>query len=321
MKRLRKKKFSNTHVKSTLRSLGHFFLWFIGFYKEKRIMTPIPQNFLYPNYDGNTITDSSVTWINHATFMVKVEDVTFLTDPIFSKRCSPVFFCGPKRHHSPLPDLSYLPRVDYLLISHNHYDHLDLRAIRMILKRNPNVKIIVPENLKRWFLHKKIGSESSVFELKWYERQEFKEKKMTITSVPAQHFSGRGLFDKNKTHWMGIVVEIGGKRFYFVGDTGYNNKEFREIKENFGSMDLSLIPIGAYYPRKFMQSVHINPDEAVQIHEDVESRLSVAGHFSTFKLAEEELHRPPFDLYLALNKKKIPVEKFRVLNPGQKIYW
>lgn len=321
MKRKGNKKFHNTYVNSTLRSLLHFFLWFIGYYREERSVPTMPKGFLYPNYDSNNKTSASVTWVNHATFLIKTSGLTFLTDPIFAKRCSPVFFCGPKRNHSPLPDLSYLPKIDFLLISHNHYDHLDLRAIKHIINRNPEVKLVVPENLKVWFLRKKVGSTKSIIELSWYERQEFQDKNLRITSVPAQHFSGRGLFDKNATHWMGIVVEINDKRFYFVGDTGYNDREFREIKEKFGGMDLSLIPIGAYYPRKFMQSVHINPDEAVQIHLDVASQLSVAGHWATFRLAEEELHRPPYDLFLALNKKNIPVEKFRVLQPGQKIYW
>lgn len=320
MRGLRKKRFCNSYAKRTLRSLGHFFLWFIGYYKENAL-SPIPTGFMYPNLDSKQQSQATVTWINHATFLVQVSGLSFITDPIFSSRCSPLPFLGPKRQHSPSPDLSYLPKIDFILISHNHYDHLDLPSIKMIIARYPEAKLVVPENLKAWFLKKKVGTNSSIIELPWYERREFKEKNLSITSVPAQHFSGRGLFDKNATHWMGIVVEIGGKRFYFVGDTGYNDREFKEIKENFGMMDLSLIPIGTYMPRKFMQLVHINPEEAVQIHLDVESQLSVAGHFHTFRLSEEGLHRPPYDLFQALNKKQVPVEKFRVLKPGQKIYW
>lgn len=318
MRSLRNKRFYNTHVKSTLRSPLHFFLWLVGYYREKNNPPPLPTDFVYPNPICDHEAQASVTWINHATFLVEVAGLTFLTDPIFSKRCSPMFFCGPKRQHLPLPDLPLLPKIDFILISHNHYDHLDLQAIKFLIHHYPDLKLVVPENLKQWFLKKKIRA-SSVIELSWY--QEFRENNLSIVSVPAQHFSGRGLFDKNATHWMGIVVEVFGKRFYFVGDTGYNDQEFREVKENLGDMDLTLIPIGTYNPRKFMQNVHINPEEAVKIHLDVNSRLSVAGHWNTFRLSEEELYRPPYDLFLALKKIRVPVEQFRVLHPGQKIYW
>jgi N-acyl-phosphatidylethanolamine-hydrolysing phospholipase D len=141
-------------------------------------------------------------------------------------------------------------------------------------------------------------------------------KNCKITAVPAQHFSGRTLWDKNKTHWNGYVVETPTKRIYFVGDTGYNSKEFKEIGNRFGQMDLSLIPIGSYIPREFMKTVHINPHEAVQIHKEVHSVFSLGMHWNTFCLSDEPYDRPPYDLYLAMEEKKLPFESFLPIDIG-----
>ncbi|MEI6243107.1 MAG: MBL fold metallo-hydrolase, partial [Chlamydiota bacterium] len=157
-----------------------------------------------------------------------------------------------------------------------------------------------------------------VVELSWWES--FSYKGIEFHAVPAQHFSGRGLWDRNKTLWAGFVIEVPfqqeKKKIYFAGDTGYNPHDFKLIGKNFGAMDLSLLPIGSYLPEKFMHPIHINPSHAVQIHEDVHSKLSIGMHWKTFSLGDEPLDQPPYDLFLALQKKQIPYSKFLAIQPG-----
>ena len=164
--------------------------------------------------------------------------------------------------------------------------------------------------------------------LKWWEESiHIKNRtKISVTAVPAQHFSGRYILDSDRTHWAGFVVEIDKplqrtKRFYFVGDTGYNEHDFKKIGKKFGRMDLSLIPIGAYAPRKFQSPVHINPGEAVQIHQEVGSKLSIGCHWNTFKLSHEEQNRPPYDLNQAMQAKNLHPKEFQILLPGEKLNW
>jgi N-acyl-phosphatidylethanolamine-hydrolysing phospholipase D len=207
--------------------------------------------------------------------------------------------------------LADLPPIDLVLVSHNHYDHLDAGTVAQLYRFHPQIQWIVPEGLSPWF--KKRGIHS-VIELAWWQERE--ESKYKVSAVPAQHFSGRSLWDQNKTHWNGYVLEAGGKRLYFTGDTGYNSKDFKEIGNRFNFMDLSLIPIGTYIPKKFMQTVHINPYEAVQIHEDVKSKLSLGMHWNTFCLSDEPLDQPPFDLYLAMKEKNLAFETFLPIDIG-----
>jgi len=317
------KKFINPHQKKTKRTLFHYLLWQFGFYNEKAVKMPLPTDFIYPNRREVSTSPYKLTWINHSTFLIECDGVTFLTDPIFTTCFSPFPFIGPKRQHQPKPTLEDLAhRVDVVLISHNHYDHVDKKSLKKLQRANPSIQWIVPLGLKSWF-EKKLQAES-IFELDWYKEVSLTKysREIRCTAVPAQHFSGRGLFDANCSLWMGVVVEMGEKRFYFAGDTGYNEVDFKEIGGRYKKMDLSLLPIGIYTPRPFMRSVHINPEEAVIIHKEVHSVLSVGGHWKTFQLAtHEESERPPFDLYCALQKEGLSPEVFRVLEPGQTISW
>lgn len=314
-----KKKFKNLHHNGTRRSLGHFLLWRLGYYRDNKVPEAVPDDFSYPNtFEQIDPNKPTVTWVNHATFIVNMGGYTILTDPMWSDRCSPLSFCGPKRRHQPSPCLEAIPKIDYVIISHNHYDHLDKKTVQKIQHLHPKVVWIVPWTLKKTM--ESFIKGANICELKWWQSISFGD--LSFTAVPAQHFSGRGLFDKNASLWMGCVVELGhDKRFYFVGDTGYNPFDFKEIKRRFQHMDLSLIPIGTYHPIKFMKSVHVGPEEAVFIHKEVSSHLSVGGHWKTFHLSEEPMDRPPFDLYHALLHEKIPIESFRVLEPGQAINW
>jgi N-acyl-phosphatidylethanolamine-hydrolysing phospholipase D len=222
-----------------------------------------------------------------------------------------------RRNPTPFP-IQALPPLKAVLISHNHYDHLDRKAILQIADEQPGILWIIPKNLTPWF-HSR-GIPSSI-ELDWWESIETDQHR--ITAVPAQHFSGRTLWDKNKTLWNGYIVEHlkTGKKFYFVGDTGYNPVDFKQIGRAFSPISLSLIPIGTYEPRAFMSPVHISPYDAVQIHSDIGSAFSVGMHWNTFCLSQEPFNRPPYDLYLAMKEKMLSYDTFLPINIGAYVNW
>lgn len=322
-----RKKYINPFSDNNRRSILDVALWQLGVYNDKTMPPTPPREFLYPNpSEPLCLKTPQVTWVNHCTFFVSVDGVNMLTDPIWSDRCSPVRFLGPKRMHPPPIGLENLPRIDIIFISHNHYDHLDRKTIAYIAAKNPEITCVVPKGLSRWF--RRIGI-INIIELAWWEVETLtfgKGIELQVTSVPSQHFSGRGIFDKDKSLWSGFVVDIkrftgDAKRMYFVGDTGYNPIDFKAIGKAFGQMDLSLIPIGTYVPHKFMDPVHIDPIKATKIHMEVNSKLSVGMHWKTFRLSSEGEWQPPYDLYLALKDENIDPLTFRVLEPGQTINW
>ncbi|NGX30686.1 MAG: hypothetical protein K940chlam8_00035 [Chlamydiae bacterium] len=316
------KRFVNTYLENHHRKIRHFVKWFFGAYDEitdKR--RSVPDGFQVPFCEHEVVPSKpKVTWINHSTFLIEVEGRKILTDPIWSKRCSPFRFFGPKRKHQPPISIDDLERVDYVVISHNHYDHLDRKTVRFLHQKFPGILWFVPLGLKVWFIKQDIYN---VVELNWWDEYSVKEKnfEMRVVGVPAQHFSGRKLFDLDRTLWAGFVVEVKNKRFYFAGDTGYNEHDFKKLGDVFKKIDLSLIPIGAYLPRKFQSPVHVGPKEALDIHKEVKSKLSVACHWHTFKLSYEDQLRPAFDLLEALDKSDVHNEEFRILYPGQSINW
>jgi len=314
----RGKRYVNPHLDHHFRNLWDVILWQIGIYNDKAPPPDRPRDFVYPN-PVETLDESrpQVTWIGHSAFCIRFENRVFLTDPIFEKRCSPFKFAGPHRLHPPPMQLEDIETVDVVLISHNHYDHLERQTVRKIREKFPDALWVVPSGLSKWFKRHKI---SNVIELAWWEEAKlpFKES-LKVTATPAQHFSGRGLFDKMKTLWCGFVVESADKSFYFVGDTGYNGIDFKRIGRVFGGFDLSLIPIGTYVPHKFMGPVHINPACAVKIHQEVASKLSIGMHWYTFRLSSEKRMQPPYDLYLSMREANLPPEEFRALMPGQTI--
>lgn len=315
--------YSNPYQKKIRRGLTHFILWQLGFYKDPYSFLPAPEGFKFPNVIGSIdYVKPIVTWINHSTFWIQLDRKSFLVDPIWNERCSPFPFMGPKRHRPPPLSIDQIASLDFIIISHNHYDHLDKQTLEYLCKRHPHVEWIVPKGVKKWFTrYLPFLGPGKIKELNWWETYE--SEGFWFTSVPAQHFSGRGLFDRNRSLWMGCVVESkkSNKRFYFAGDTGYNPYDFKEIGKKLGSFDLSILPIGAYTPRPFMKAVHVNPEESVLIHQEVRSKLSIGGHFGTFHLSNEPLDRPPYDLFCALQKMGVSPKQFRVINPGQTINW
>jgi len=312
-----KRIFSNPHLENSRRSIWDIILWKLGFYNDPVFRIPPPADFMYPI--PQTPVDPSLPWacwIGHSTFLIEVDGITLLTDPVWDSYCSPIPLPAFKRRTDPPFSLADLPKIDLILISHNHYDHLDVKTVAELHAFHPQIEWIVPTGLADWFRKRGV---TRIRELHWWETN--REGHFTVTAVPAQHFSGRTPWDQNQTLWNGYVLETKSKRLYFIGDTGYNPIDFKAIGAQWPYMDLSLIPIGAYAPRRLMKPVHVSPCESVQIHQDVNSRLSLGMHWKTFALSDEPIDQPPYDLYLAMQEKQIPLERFLAIEPGTYINW
>jgi N-acyl-phosphatidylethanolamine-hydrolysing phospholipase D len=295
------------------KSLGKVFKWRFTRDSQKAVTL----DTLSPNlpFLQSNRTRETLTWVGHSTFLWQYNGVNVLTDPHLTKRASPVAFAGPKRLVPPAISIADFPAVDVVVISHNHYDHLDKKSVLGLVKNQKATPplFLVPLGMKAWF--KKIGIHKNVVELDWWESHQVGAWK--YHAVPVQHWSRRGLGDTNEVLWAGWVIEADGKRLFFAGDTGYS-KDFKDIGKRFGPMDLSLIPIGAYAPRWFMKDMHCNPEEAVQIHLDVESRFSVGMHWATFlNLTDEPLLEPQVRLRKALAAQNIPDGRFITLKHGE----
>lgn len=248
-----------------------------------------------------------VTYVNHASCLIQLKSMNILTDPHYSDRASPVTWAGPKRVHAPGIAYKDLPPIHVVLISHDHYDHMDKETLLMLERDH---KPIYLTGLGCDSHMKTFGLTERVHTLDWWK--DYQHNRVTFTYVPSQHFSGRGLFDMDKTLWGGFVMEANQQKLYFAGDTGYG-PHFTEIFERFGPMDVSLIPIGAYHPRWFMAPRHMDPDDAVLAHIDLHSNLSIGIHFQTFHLTDEAYDQPIQDLEAA--KKKYDVDRDSFISP------
>ena len=254
----------------------------------------------------------AVTFVNHCTFLLQWAGVRVLTDPIFSSRASPVRWAGPRRVMPPGVAPEDLPRVDVVVVSHNHYDHLDAASLRWILRRDRPV-VITPLGNAR--LLRSLGAEDIV-ERDWWEHWEHGALRVCV--VPAQHWSNRLGVPRNTALWAGFWLEADAQSVYFAADSGYG-PHFAEIRRRCGTPDVSLLPIGAYEPRWFMRDQHMNPADAVQAHEDLGSRLSIASHFGTFRLTNEGHSAPVRALHEALEARPGLTTEFRVLTQGETI--
>lgn len=254
----------------------------------------------------------AATYIGHATVLVQLGGVNVLTDPHFSERAFPVQFFGPRRWQPPAVALAELPRIDVVLISHNHYDHLDTNSVLELNRQAGGPPLfVVPLGIDRWM--RSVGVEN-FRTMDWWQQHTVDD--LTITMVPAQHWSRRTLGDRDQTLWGGFVGEAAGRSFYFAGDTGYG-PDFVEIGRRFGGIDLALIPIGAYEPRWFMCDQHVNPEEAIRIHRDIKARKSVGIHWGTFLLTDEPLDQPLAELASARDKAGVGTGEFLTLRHGQ----
>ena len=258
-----------------------------------------------------SVDEIAVTFVNHATVLVQSKSFNFLTDPVWSERVSPVTWAGPKRHRAPGIPFEELPKIDFVVISHNHYDHMDLSTLQKLNKKF-HPKFFVPLGNKNFLESQGI---SDVVELDWWSTFEMTSD-LKINLAPSDHFSGRSPFDKNKTLWGSYFISFGGHSVYFGGDTAYS-PHFKAIHDHFGSPDIAFLPIGAYDPRWFMKVVHMNPDEAVRAHLDLNAFQSVGIHFGTFRLTGEKFDQPVKDLELALKSRNLISKEFVILSEGR----
>jgi L-ascorbate metabolism protein UlaG (beta-lactamase superfamily) len=249
------------------------------------------------------------TWVGHATFVLRSASAVILTDPIWSETAGPVSWLGSRRVAPPGVAFEDVPRVDLVLLSHDHYDHLDLPTLRRVALRDDPV-IACPLG------HRSLLSGagfSRIAELDWWQSHACGTG-TEVTLVPARHWSRRSPFHTNGRLWGGFMVRTGGRLAYFAGDSGYQEGLFSEIGRRLGAPDLAMIPIGAYEPRWFMKDAHMNPAEAVQVHREVGARRSVAMHWGTFHLTDEGREDPVRALEAARGD-----EDFTALLPGQSI--
>jgi L-ascorbate metabolism protein UlaG (beta-lactamase superfamily) len=262
----------------------------------------VEQSIPPPSVEGSRLR---TTLVNHSTVLLQQRGAHILTDPIWSERASPLSWIGPRRKRKPGISWEHLPRIDTVLISHNHYDHLDLPTLRRLAARGDST-FIVPLGVARLLRSENIGP---AHELDWGEA--FQLPGCTIHCVPALHFSARGIYDRNLTLWCGYMIENQERRIYFAGDTAFGY-HFAQIREKFGSPHLALLPIGAYEPRWFMSPVHMGPDEAVRAHQILGAETSIAIHHGTFQLTDESIDTPKKQLLACAGN-----EKFVVPNNGQ----
>jgi L-ascorbate metabolism protein UlaG (beta-lactamase superfamily) len=257
-------------------------------------------------------SETTVTWIGHATLLLQVGGLNILTDPVWSERASPFTFLGPKRWVPPALPLDELPPIDIVLVSHNHYDHLDEATVEHLARQPGGApRFYVPLGVDAWFRDRGLPVHAT---MDWWDRRD--DGALAVHFVPAQHWSARSWWDRNETLWGGFVVEAPGFRFIYTGDTGYS-QDFADIRRRFGSFDLAAMPIGSYEPRWFMEPVHVNPAEAVQIHRDLDAARSLGVHWGTFLLTDEPLDEPPRKLDAALSAAGLTRDEFWVFRHGE----
>ena len=250
-------------------------------------------------------------WIGHSTFLIKKDGLTILTDPVFSDRASPFKRFGPKRLIPPSISLDNLPSIDVITISHNHYDHLDIRSLKKLSKINPDLIFLIPEGDLDIFKKRNI---SNVQEFNWW--QDILIDEFLFTFTPVQHWSARGLFDRNESLWGGWHIKTNNYSMYHAGDTGYSD-DFIETKKRLGAPKYAFLPIGAYDPEWFMSESHVNPEDSIKIMKDLEAEYSFGMHWGTFTLTAEDTIEPSKKLNELT--KKFNINNFKTITPGEVI--
>jgi N-acyl-phosphatidylethanolamine-hydrolysing phospholipase D len=255
--------------------------------------------------------EPKVFWLGHASCLLQADGLNLITDPVFGERVSPVRFAGPRRLCGLATPVTDLPRIDAIVLSHNHYDHTESDTLRLLARRDQPA-VFVP--LRVAPLMRQFGF-SQVYELDWWQQVELMG--YTITCLPCKHFSGRSATDRNETLWASFMIEFhrANKRVYFAGDTAYS-PHFTHIAEEFRDIDLTLMPIGAYLPRWLMREVHVSPAEAVQAFQDLKAKKMLGIHWGTYDLADEELDQPKREAILAAKALGIGDDRLLVIDVG-----
>ncbi|KAE9548034.1 hypothetical protein FO519_008756 [Halicephalobus sp. NKZ332] len=248
--------------------------------------------------DFSETSGLKATWLGHATVLVQMNGINFITDPVTSPRVSPISFTGPRRYRPPPCTIEDYPTLDFAVISHNHYDHLDKNTVKGLTERFPNMIWYVPVGLKGWMESRIPGAKAR--ELIWGESIQFSKnnKEFEIVCIPAQHWSLRVECGKNTSLWCGWAIIGPHHKFYYTGDTGFCEDEFRKLGDKYGPFNLAAIPIGCYKPRDFMKSQHINTEEAIEIHRLVKAEYSIGIHWGTYEMGSTEPYDEPRELFM-----------------------
>lgn len=322
--------FQNNHLEFEPKGMMTLMQWQWDAYRNglprpPQVPTPaVPPDlrFIQANARSGAAMEPAITWVGHATMLAQFGGLNLLTDPMFSERASPVTFTGPVRAQPPGLALTQLPRIDLVLVSHNHYDHLDEASVRALNAQPGGPPLfVVPLGIKPWLAELGI---TNAIELDWWQSHRFAGPAgpLEIVLTPAQHWSGRTLADRLVSLWGGFAIFAPDFHFFYSGDTGYS-PDFAEIRRRFAArqgangFDIALLPVGAYEPRWFMKDQHVDPAEAVQIHRDLRARRSVGVHWGTFHLADESLDEPSRALARARMAQGLAEDDFFVLAIGQ----
>ncbi|CAJ0936451.1 unnamed protein product, partial [Mesorhabditis belari] len=263
---------------------------------EKELNKTIP---VIPMKSFESNSSLFASWLGHATVLASVDGVKLITDPVWAQRVSPFPFAGPRRYRPPPIDIENLPELDIGVISHDHYDHLDIDAVKKINSRFPSMRWFVPMGMGDWLKSQGIESDATnrerVTQMSWGQSKEvtISGKNFTVWCIPAQHWCQRGPFDRNKRLWAGWIVEGPTKKFLYTGDTGFCNSEYEKVGKKFGGIDLAAIPIGCYAPRWFMKSQHIDVPEAISIHKLIKAKTSIGIHWGTYEMGSYEFYLDP----------------------------
>jgi L-ascorbate metabolism protein UlaG (beta-lactamase superfamily) len=302
-------RFFNPGHEATDRDLRDLLRWKL---KEKAAVwqSSVPVQQTVPDA---TVTALRATVIGHASMLIQSGGLNVLTDPIWSKRASPLPFIGPRRVAAPGIAFDALPRIDAVLVSHNHYDHMDMATLRRLHELHAPLMVTTLGN--DTILRRRIPG-VRVVTRDWWESIDI-GKGGTVTIVPAYHWSARSGRDRRMALWCGFMLHTAGGRAYFAGDTGYGDGHiFREVRRRIGRPDLALIPIGAYAPRWFMRAQHTDPHEAVRILEDLEAGRALGIHWGVFQLTDERRDEPPELLLESLAKRGVAKDRFPAGLPG-----
>ena len=301
-------KFKNTDGEAIDKSIKDLIRWQRNQKKPTLAFIDISDDWQNINLEDE---NNYLIWIGHSTFLIKKDGLTILTDPVFSERASPFKRLGPKRLIPPSLSIKDLPPIDVITVSHNHYDHLDIRSLKKISKNNPESFFLIPKGDIDIFKKRNIDN---VFEFEWWQNIDLKDHIFTFT--PVKHWSARGLFDRNESLWGGWFINSKDYAIYHAGDTGYS-KDFKETRKRLGAPKYALIPIGAYDPELFMSASHVNPEDSVRIMKDLQAQYGIGMHWGTFTLTAEDTIEPRKKLNELT--KKFNINNFKTITPGEVI--
>lgn len=304
-------RFFNPWAKMGAKRWRDFFRWRL--LHERSLWPQLVGNDERPGFGDVLHRPVRATYIGHATILLQIQGQTMLTDPVFSDRASPFTKMGPRRVRKPFLPLESLPKIDVVFISHNHYDHMDMASISYLARHHQPI-FITPLGNSR--LIRAIAGDCPIIELDWHQTHTF-ESGLSVTVTPSQHWSRRSLHDINRDLWGGAIFkDAEGQSIYFTGDSGFHQSLFEELHGRYGSPSLALIPIGAYEPRWFMQYAHMDPSEAMQVHQILKPQKSMGFHFETFQLTNEAFDAPRKTATEAMKQQKIEDGSFLVPYPG-----